>query len=198
MAIDKLNAMNEGWFKDAAESLIIIDDEFHNLVAHPAVDNVTSVAFKKKVIELALAHGWESVIAANNVLPTSPAHVPLNYAKIIVSLKGIQSQLSDTCAETFETMFVIEHQASHPLKAMRIWQRMSESIHKVMLKDRGEYMVDVQEHARCIPSWELDDLTAWIHRMEDAHQDLIKSGHTSAVTDDCIVINLLESLVSIP
>eukprot|EP00961_Rhodomonas_salina_P144198 1941350-Rhodomonas_salina.2 len=49
-----------------------------------------------------------------------------------------------------------------------------------------------------IPSWELDDLTDWIKKTESLCQDYLKSGATASTADDCIVVNLLDTLVPVP
>eukprot|EP00961_Rhodomonas_salina_P295520 3935535-Rhodomonas_salina.1 len=59
-------------------------------------------------------------------------------------------------------------------------------------------MTEVQMHASHIRAWELDDLEDWIKKMEILLQDLICSGHTEAIADDCIVSNLLHSLIEVP
>ena len=107
-AVSKLDVMEELWFKDFAESLTIEDEEFHELGNHPTADVLTSTVFKKEVVTQAVAHGYQSWTAAQNVNPTNAANVLVNYVEIIARLKAILSQLSDTCAETFETVFVTE------------------------------------------------------------------------------------------
>mmetsp|Transcript_54986 Transcript_54986/g.112326 ORF Transcript_54986/g.112326 Transcript_54986/m.112326 type:complete len:407 (-) Transcript_54986:130-1350(-) len=198
--LDKLDAMEDAWFVDASESLILEDEQFHFLVAHPAADvtNPPDNAFKTAVVNLAVLHGIRFPTAADNTNPTQGAKLQRNFTNIISRLKAIQSQLSDSCSETMETIFIEEQREKHPLKPMRIWKRMSDSFHKVLAKDRGTYMKVVQNHAGCIPSWELDYLVDWIRKMEELRQDLLKSGHTSAVADDCIVLNLLDTIVEMP
>ena len=58
-------------------------------------------------------------------------------------------------------------------------------------------MLDVQNHAANIDSWELDDLSDWISQMERRRQDLLKAGASESTADDCIVSNLLVTLTSI-
>eukprot|EP00961_Rhodomonas_salina_P164862 2221536-Rhodomonas_salina.1 len=94
-----------------------------------------------------------------------------------------------------ETIFVCEQRERHPLKPMRIWKRMSDSFHKVAARDSCSLMTDLQSHAMTIPSWELDDLTDWIKKTESLRQDYLKSASTA---DDCIVCNLLDTLVAVP
>ena len=194
----KMDAMDELWFPSASESLVFVDDEFHNIVAHQAIDNVTTIPFKKAVVTLAASHGYLSPVAADNTNPASDAHYARNYANIVKRLKAIHSQLSDSCGAAFETMFEEEQIANHPLKAMRVWMRMSDSIYKIQKKDRGMHMKDLQDQAGIIPSWDLDDLNDWVRITEQMRQDLLKSGHTVSVADDCIVCNLLEALTSVP
>jgi len=192
--------MNEAWFVDAAESLTLVDDEFHFLVAHPVPDVISPPdnAFKTAVVNLAVLHGIRFPTAADNVNPATGAKLQRNFDNIVSRLKAIQSQLSDACSKTMETIFVQEQRIKHPLKPMRVWKRMLDSFFKVQSKDRGQYMLDVQNHASRITSWELEDLSDWIASMEEYRQDLLKAGGTDDLADDCIVNNLLETLVAIP
>ena len=84
---DKLDAMNEEWFSEAADSLILIDDEFHHLVAHPAADVVSpapDAAFKTAVVNLAVLHGFKSPTAADNVAPATGVRLNHNYDNIVM------------------------------------------------------------------------------------------------------------------
>eukprot|EP00961_Rhodomonas_salina_P018119 243634-Rhodomonas_salina.1 len=80
---------------------------------------------------------------------------------------------------------------------MRIWKRMVDSVHKIS-KDRCQYMTALQRHSGNFTGWELEDINAWMKRMETLRQDLLHSGHTKDIADDCIVNNLLNALKSIP
>eukprot|EP00961_Rhodomonas_salina_P135644 1824943-Rhodomonas_salina.1 len=68
---------------------------------------------------------------------------------------------------------------------------MSARFLQISSADRGACMTAVQVHASYIGAWELDDLEEWIKHMEILHQDLIRSGHTESIADDCIVSNLM-------
>ena len=46
----KLEAMEMPFFISALEALVLENNEFHALVAHPTPDTVTSDAFKKAVV----------------------------------------------------------------------------------------------------------------------------------------------------
>eukprot|EP00961_Rhodomonas_salina_P042702 574275-Rhodomonas_salina.1 len=59
-------------------------------------------------------------------------------------------------------------------------------------------MTAVQQHALNITDWELQEITQWILDMEVLRQALLTSGHTEKVADDCIIDNLLLSLISVP
>eukprot|EP00961_Rhodomonas_salina_P015734 211260-Rhodomonas_salina.1 len=72
-----------------------------------------------------------------------------------------------------KAIFTEEALHKHPLKAMRVWKRMSNSVFKILLKDRGDYLSNLQTHARYIDVWELDDLDAYLKRMEVLRQDLL-------------------------
>eukprot|EP00961_Rhodomonas_salina_P107109 1442118-Rhodomonas_salina.1 len=96
-----------------------------------------------------------------------------------------------------ESIFTSEAVAKHPLKPLLIWKRMADSVNRIA-KDSGSYMQLVQHHASTFNGWELDDINAWIKHMEILRQDLLRSGHTEAIADDCIVGNLLTALKSIP
>eukprot|EP00961_Rhodomonas_salina_P296335 3936255-Rhodomonas_salina.2 len=156
--------MESSGFIDAADTLILEDDEFHQLLNHPVLDNTASAAFKQHVVTLCVNHGLVFPVAADNANPASPAKFLRNYNYIVKSLKSIQSQISDACSTTMEIIFVREQRECHPLKPMRIWKRMSDSFHKVAARDRGSLMTDLQSHAMTIQSWELDDLTDWIEK----------------------------------
>eukprot|EP00961_Rhodomonas_salina_P115213 1550851-Rhodomonas_salina.1 len=75
-------------------------------------------------------HGLVFPVAADNANPASAAKYQRNFDYIVKSLKAIQSQISDACSETMETIFVREQRDRHPLKPMRIWKRMSDNFHK--------------------------------------------------------------------
>eukprot|EP00961_Rhodomonas_salina_P278988 3768881-Rhodomonas_salina.1 len=75
-------------------------------------------------------HGLVFPVAADNANPASAAKYQCNFDYIVKSLKAIQSQISDSCSETMETIFVREQRDRHPLKPMRIWKRMSDNFHK--------------------------------------------------------------------
>jgi hypothetical protein len=130
--IDKFDAVGDAWFMAAAESLVISDDTFHQLVNHPVPDVITSDDFKTAVVQLAVQHGCVFPTAADNVTPTiGAAKLNRNYENIIKHLKDIQSQLSGSCAETMETSFIDEQCLMHPLRALRTWKRMSRSFHEI-------------------------------------------------------------------
>eukprot|EP00961_Rhodomonas_salina_P274551 3709345-Rhodomonas_salina.1 len=59
-------------------------------------------------------------------------------------------------------------------------------------------MTALQHHAGHFDGWELEDIDAWMKRLETLSQDLLLSGHTKVITDDCIVNNLLNVLKNIP
>ena len=196
--IDKLDAVGDAWFLPAAESLIIEDDVFHELVNHPAPDALGSDEFKVAVVALAINNGCTFNAAADNVNPLTGAKLTRNYNDVMKRLKAIQSQLSGACATTLETCFTAEQREMHPLRALRTWKRMSRTFHEIRSKDRGACMTDLQKQASTIPKWDLDSLTQWIKDTEELRQDLLKSGHTELVADDCIVDNLLEALTTAP
>eukprot|EP00961_Rhodomonas_salina_P217478 2938824-Rhodomonas_salina.1 len=77
---------------------------------------------------------------------------------------------------------------------------MSSRFHQISQKDSGacQCMTAVQMHSSHIGAWELDDLEDWIKKMEILRQDLIHSGHTEAIADDCIISNLLHTLIEVP
>eukprot|EP00961_Rhodomonas_salina_P210267 2839046-Rhodomonas_salina.1 len=174
---DKFDVMEYPWFIPASESLILVNDKFNYFVSHPTPDVLTDNTFKKA----------DAKYLANY------------YVQITSALRGIQSQLSDACSESMQSIFTEEALHKHPLKAMRVWKRMSDSVFKVLPKDSGECMVNLnlQKHAMHIPAWELSDLDAYVKHME-VRQDLLHAGHTELITCDCIVANLLKSLTVIP
>jgi hypothetical protein len=57
------------WFITAADSLVLENEEFHELVAHPTVDVLTSTAFKKAVVILCSNAGYKSVDPALHASP---------------------------------------------------------------------------------------------------------------------------------
>eukprot|EP00961_Rhodomonas_salina_P281620 3804966-Rhodomonas_salina.1 len=95
-----------------------------------------------------------------------------------------------------ETIFTTEAKDNHPLKPMRIWKRMVDSVHKIS-KDCCQYMTALQRHTCNFTGWELEEIDSWMKRMEKLCQDLLRSSHTEDITDDCIVNNLLNALKSI-
>ena len=192
----KFNAMDYEFFIPAAEALILEDEEFHSIVNHPVRDTLTGIPFKKKVITMLVGHWLLFPIAADNTNPDSDAKYVRNYAYIVRILKGIHSQLSDACSGTFSTIFTIEQQAKHPLQPLRVWKRMTSLIYSVSAKDRGQCMTYLQQHARTVLKWDLDDIKDWVTEMEVLRQDLLTSGHNEAAADDCIVNNLL--FINIP
>eukprot|EP00961_Rhodomonas_salina_P144115 1940089-Rhodomonas_salina.1 len=97
-----------------------------------------------------------------------------------------------------EAIFTEEALHKHPLKAMRVWKCMSNSVFKILPKDSCDYLSNLQTHARYIDAWELDYLDAYLKRMEVLPQDLLRSGHTEDIADDCIVCNLLKVILAIP
>ena len=141
---NKLEAMGDEWFVDAAEALTLVEDEFHQLIAHPVPDvflPTPNAAFKVAVVNIAVLHGILFPVAADNVNPTAPvAKLNSNYANIIARVKAINSQLSDTCSEAMETIFLTERCIRHPVKGMLIWKRITDSFHKILVKDRGKLM----------------------------------------------------------
>ena len=182
---DKLDAMDCEFFIPAAEALSLVNDKFDYFVNHPNPDVFTTPQFKKAVITYMVAHGFVFPIDADNINPSSDAKFLRNYNVIIKVLKAIQSQLSDSCAETFESIFTTESLDKHQLKPLRVWKRMKDSVHKVA-KDRGSYMTSLQHHAGIINSWELDDVDAWIKRTEILRQDLLRVGYAESIADDCM------------
>ena len=72
-ANDKLDAMEEAWFESASMSLVFVDETFHEIVAHPALDvsNPPDAAFKTAIVNLAFLHGFKSFTAADNVNPST-------------------------------------------------------------------------------------------------------------------------------
>eukprot|EP00961_Rhodomonas_salina_P065128 876154-Rhodomonas_salina.1 len=74
-----------------------------------------------------VAHCFVLPIDADNINPSLDAKFLLNYNVIIKVLKAIQSQLLDSCAETFESIFTMESLDKHPLKPLRVWKRMKDS-----------------------------------------------------------------------
>eukprot|EP00961_Rhodomonas_salina_P261630 3536064-Rhodomonas_salina.1 len=82
---------------------------------------------------------------------------------------------------------------------MLIWKRMVDSVHKISKDhDCSHYMTALQHHAGHFNGWELEDIDVWMKRLEMLCQDLLLSGHTEAIADDCIVNNLLNTLKNIP
>eukprot|EP00961_Rhodomonas_salina_P167923 2263852-Rhodomonas_salina.1 len=65
--------MEEDCFIDAAEKLQLVNDKFNYLVNHPPPDLITSPAFQKKVVELAVNSSFVFCIVANNTYPASDA-----------------------------------------------------------------------------------------------------------------------------
>eukprot|EP00961_Rhodomonas_salina_P242546 3276307-Rhodomonas_salina.1 len=59
-------------------------------------------------------------------------------------------------------------------------------------------MTALQRHASNFTGWELEEIDAWMKRLETLRQDLLRSCHTEDIADDCIVNNLLNALKSIP
>lgn len=167
-------------------------------MAHPTPDVLTSADFQKRVITYFVAHCLVFPVAADNINPASDGKYIHIYAQLQKRLHSIQSQLSDSCAATMESIFTEEAILKHPLKPLRIWKRMSSRFHQISQKDRGACMTAVQMHASHIGAWELDDLEDWMKKMEILRQDLIRSGHTEAIADDCIVSNLLHALIEVP
>ena len=197
-SLDKLDAVGDAWFVAAAESLVIEDDVFQQIVNHPVPDVLNSNEFRTAVVNLAVFHGCVFAVAADNTNPTTGVKLGRNYNDIVKRMKAIQSQLSNSCADTMETCFTIEQREMHPLRSLRTWKRMSRSFHEIRTKDRGQCMTDLQKHASNITNWELDALTQWIADTESLRQDLLKSGHSEQVADDCIVDNMLDALTNIP
>eukprot|EP00961_Rhodomonas_salina_P080034 1075958-Rhodomonas_salina.1 len=185
------------FFIPAAEALLLVNNKFDYFVNHPNPDVFTNPQFKKAVITYMVAHGFVFRIDADHINPSSDAKFLCNYKVIIKVLKVMQLQLSDSCAETFESIFTTESLDKHPLKPLCVWKRMKDSVHKVA-KDRCSYMTSLQHHAGFIESWELDDVDAWIKSTEILRQDLLRVGYTESITDDCIVGNLLNALKSVP
>eukprot|EP00961_Rhodomonas_salina_P239665 3237420-Rhodomonas_salina.1 len=144
-----------------------------------------------------VAHYFVFPIDTYNINPSSDAKFLRNYNVIIKVLKAIQLQLSDSCAETFESIFTTESLDKHPLKPLSVWKRMKDSVHKVA-KDHCSYMTSLQHHAGIIDSWELDDVDVWIKLTEILRQDLLRIGYTESIANDCIVGNLLNVLKSVP
>eukprot|EP00961_Rhodomonas_salina_P298143 3937829-Rhodomonas_salina.2 len=129
------------------------------------------------MITYLVAHGLVFPIDANNTAPTSAGKFAANYAVIVKMMKGIQGQLSNACISSMETIFMAGAVENHPLKPMRIWTRMVDSVHKIG-KDRGHYMTALQHHAGHFNCWELEDIDVWMKRLETLRQDLLLSGHT--------------------
>eukprot|EP00961_Rhodomonas_salina_P152472 2052239-Rhodomonas_salina.1 len=135
---NKLNTMDCEFFILAAEALWLVNDKFDYFVNHPNPDVFTTPQFKKValVITYMVAHCFVSPIAADNINPSADTKFPRNYNVIIKVqvLKVIQSQLSDSCAETFESIFTTEALDKHllkPLKPLSVWKHMKDSVHKV-------------------------------------------------------------------
>eukprot|EP00961_Rhodomonas_salina_P144197 1941350-Rhodomonas_salina.1 len=97
-----------------------MNSRVHQLLNHPVLDNTASAAFKQHVVTLCVNHSLVFPVAADNANPASPAKFLCNYNYIMKSLKLIQSQISDACSTTMETIFVREQLQCHPLKLMRI------------------------------------------------------------------------------
>ena len=56
-SLDKLDAVGDAWFVAAADSLIIENDSFHQIVNHPVPDVLNSNEFKTAVVNLAVNNG---------------------------------------------------------------------------------------------------------------------------------------------
>ena len=85
--LDKMEAMNEEWFVDAAESLTLVDDEFQQLVAHPALDVVSPAPdqlFKTAVVDLAVLKGFKSPVAQDNINPNTGVRLDRKYDNIVM------------------------------------------------------------------------------------------------------------------
>ena len=93
---------------------------------------------------------------------------------------------------------MIESRARHPLKALRVWQRMKCSFYLIEGKDSGVCLTDLQDHASTVTNWNLDELLVWTDTVDDRLDDLIKSGHTAATGNDCIVGNALAAFIAVP
>eukprot|EP00961_Rhodomonas_salina_P054911 737975-Rhodomonas_salina.1 len=194
----KFNVMEYPWFIPASESLILVNDKFNYFVFHPTPEILTDTTFKKAVITYLSAHCMIFTQIAQNTNPASDAKYLANYVQITSALHCIQSQLSDACSEFMQSIFTEEALHKHPLKAMCVWKRMSDSVFKVLPKDSRECMANLQKHVMHIPAWELSDLDVYVKRMEVLLQDLLRAGHTKLITDYCIVANLLKFFTVIP
>eukprot|EP00961_Rhodomonas_salina_P042608 572788-Rhodomonas_salina.1 len=182
------------WFMKAAMALLFEDEEFHQLVNHPTLDVLTSAPFKKAVVTFVHGHGF--AFATNT--PAAPATYDSNYEIVLDTLSSIQSQLSDACAATMEQSFTEEMLIDHPLKALRIWRRMADSFDKISPEDSGSCMTALQNHASFIGDWDLDALQIWIKQTEFLRQELLRTGESNSIANNCIVEHLLEALTSVP
>eukprot|EP00961_Rhodomonas_salina_P277606 3751561-Rhodomonas_salina.1 len=134
---DKFDSMEEDWFIESAENLSMVNDKFDYLVAHPTPDVLTSADFQKHVITYFVAHCLEFPVAVDNINPASDGKYIRIYAQLQKSLCSIQSQLSDSCAVTMESIFTEEAISKHPLKQLCIWKHMSLRFHQISQKDCG-------------------------------------------------------------
>eukprot|EP00961_Rhodomonas_salina_P303619 3941297-Rhodomonas_salina.1 len=194
--------MDSDFFISASEALILTNDKFNFFVNHLAPDNLTPGpgldTFKKAVITYLVAHGLVFPINANNITPTSAAKFAANYTVSVKMMKGIQGQLSNACITSMETMiFMAKAVENHLLELMLIWKCVVDSVHKIS-KDLCLYMTALQHHTGHFNCWELEGIDTWMKRLEMLLQDLLLSGHTKAIADDCIVNNLLNALKNIP
>eukprot|EP00961_Rhodomonas_salina_P017312 232857-Rhodomonas_salina.1 len=73
-----------------------------------------------------------------------------------------------------ETIFMAEAVENHQLKPMRIWKHMVDSVHKIS-KDSCHYMTALQHHAGHFDGWELEDIDAWMNRLETLLNNLLNA-----------------------
>ena len=109
-------AMKIAFFPRMATNLQYANGTFSPLVAGTAQDFVTTTAFRKQVVTLAVAAGFTFADPADNGAPIDDARFARNYEEIIDILVDVNVQLSTSIQDKkLNLVFKTKREADHPL-----------------------------------------------------------------------------------